>query len=704
MKIKIFLSSLYVIFLAFMIFNACESKPTKPDYNNVFDPGNPTTSGDPFELQVIIGNGGVMLNWSKSDIQNLNNFIIYRSEQEGIGYSEIGTAANNQTQYVDDSVQNGYSYWYRIAAINGNGNETGTTNISAININTNPVLVINSGDEYTPTKEINLTIIANTAQQMMLSNIRDFTGATWETYSTTKNWALLTGEGEKIVFMKIKYSDGIESAVITDSISPQPMTNSTISIAGGALYTSNRNVDLTFSITGSNLQMKVSEDSILSGLNWQIFSSTINFQLSMGEGLKIVYAKFKNDFDVESQLIKNTISLDMTPPVLIIAVTPDSGVTNETNFQFDPTDSYDNLFPSDSLKIRYDWENDGNWDTDWTGLSIKTNQYTIGGGAKTAKMQIKDGAGLDTNTTSHIFINTRPVASFTATQHLNIVSVFFLNASASSDYEDGHNLSYRWDFDGDGNFDTDWTSIDTVSHAFSDTGNISPVLSARDVYNLTSSISVQIYIPLTVTDIDGNIYNCIKIGNQWWMGKNLQVTHYQNGDPVPHVVDDSVWSNLTTGAYCSYDNNSSNIETYGHLYNWYAVNDNRNIAPQGWHIPSDEEWKELEMFLGMTRSQADTLMFRGTDEGGKLKETGISHWLSPNTGATNSTLFTGVPAGNRSALSGNFLDMNEALSMWSSTAYNTNEAWHRVLLYNSSKILRHNPWRGYGLSVRCVKD
>ncbi len=84
-----------------------------------------------------------------------------------------------------------------------------------------------------------------------------------------------------------------------------------------------------------------------------------------------------------------------------------------------------------------------------------------------------------------------------------------------------------------------------------------------------------------VVDIDGNAYNTVKIGNQWWMAENLKVTHYRNGNPIPNVTDDTEWSNLTTGAYCSYDNNDSNINTYGLLYNWYSVDDSRGLAPAG---------------------------------------------------------------------------------------------------------------------------
>lgn len=119
----------------------------------------------------------------------------------------------------------------------------------------------------------------------------------------------------------------------------------------------------------------------------------------------------------------------------------------------------------------------------------------------------------------------------------------------------------------------------------------------------------------TVTDIDGNTYKTIQIGNQRWMAENLKVTRYRNGTAIPTVTSNTDWFNLTTGAYCNYDNSTSDAAIYGRLYNWYAVNDSRNIAPTGWHVPSDEEWKTLEKYLGMSQSEADDTGWRGTNEG-----------------------------------------------------------------------------------------
>ena len=208
----------------------------------------------------------------------------------------------------------------------------------------------------------------------------------------------------------------------------------------------------------------------------------------------------------------------------------------------------------------------------------------------------------------------------------------------------------------------------------------------------------------TLLDIDGNVYLAVKIGNQWWMAGDLKVTHYRNGNAIPNVMDDSIWSGLSSGAYCAYDNNDANIDTYGLLYNWYAVDDSRNIAPAGWHVASDEEWKELEMYLGMSQSEVDNTGWRGTDEGGKLKEAGTNHWNSPNTEATNESGFTSLPGGFRYDHNGSFNDIGNYGFWWSAAEYSSTYAWYRILHYNDSDVYRYFNDKLFGFSVRFVRD
>jgi uncharacterized protein (TIGR02145 family) len=215
----------------------------------------------------------------------------------------------------------------------------------------------------------------------------------------------------------------------------------------------------------------------------------------------------------------------------------------------------------------------------------------------------------------------------------------------------------------------------------------------------------------TVTDIDGNVYQTVQIGNQIWMAENLQVTHYRNGDAIPKGITNVAWYG-DTGAYCYYGNNASNWFDYGLLYNWYAINDSRCIAPAGWHVPTDEEWKECEMFLGMSQSEADDTGYRGTDEGGKLKSTGILEedtglWRSPNTGATNESGFSALPGGMRD-FDGSFGAINRIAGFWSSTEINSGHAWGREMRADRSDIYRpegvNKSIKKCGHSVRCVRD
>ncbi|MCK4640761.1 MAG: fibrobacter succinogenes major paralogous domain-containing protein [Candidatus Marinimicrobia bacterium] len=203
----------------------------------------------------------------------------------------------------------------------------------------------------------------------------------------------------------------------------------------------------------------------------------------------------------------------------------------------------------------------------------------------------------------------------------------------------------------------------------------------------------------TVTDIDGNVYNTVTIGDQVWMAENLKVTHFRNGDAISNVTDDSDWENLTSGAYCIYDNNDSNAVTYGFLYNWYAVNDSRNIAPAGWHVPTDEEWKQLEMYLGMSQSEADVTGDRGTNEGSKLKST--SGW-NDNSNGTDESSFSASPGGYR-YYSGSYYYIGYFAYFWSSTESSRYFAWNRYLNCLSSVVYRYGYYKRSGFSVRCVR-
>jgi uncharacterized protein (TIGR02145 family) len=196
---------------------------------------------------------------------------------------------------------------------------------------------------------------------------------------------------------------------------------------------------------------------------------------------------------------------------------------------------------------------------------------------------------------------------------------------------------------------------------------------------------------VTVTDADGNVYSTVIIGTQTWMAENLKTTKYNDGTAIPLVTDGAAWSVLTTPAYCWYNNDISYKTTYGALYNWFAVNTGK-LSPTGWHVPTDAEWATLVAFLGDTATG-----------GGKLKETGIAHWVSPNTGANNSSRFTALPGGSHYT-NGSFYLNGKYGWWWSSTESSAGNAWHEYLIYNSSAVFRTEGSKIIGFSVRCIKD
>jgi len=221
----------------------------------------------------------------------------------------------------------------------------------------------------------------------------------------------------------------------------------------------------------------------------------------------------------------------------------------------------------------------------------------------------------------------------------------------------------------------------------------------------------EVNTPETVTDIDGNVYQTVEIGDQVWMAENLNVTRYRNGDSIKYMADPTTWVNTVIRGkesfYCNYDNDTANARIYGAIYNGFAVHDYRSIAPEGWHIPTNEEWKELEQFLGMSDSVASAYGNRGLDEGGKLKATEPELWDQPNTGATNEMGFNALPGGYRSYPSGGFFSLGKWAVFWAS-ADSTNgiNASSRMLAYDRTSIWRNSGGEVYsnGYSVRCVKD
>jgi uncharacterized protein (TIGR02145 family) len=251
----------------------------------------------------------------------------------------------------------------------------------------------------------------------------------------------------------------------------------------------------------------------------------------------------------------------------------------------------------------------------------------------------------------------------------------------------------------------------------------------------------QVFVT-SVEDYDGNIYHNVVIGDQVWMAENLRVTHYRDGTLIPNVTDSGVWSSFIDVAppgpdpgtrfdgYVSYNNDPTNITTYGLLYNWWVITTdelrltgqfqstyyNSPVAPEGWHVPTDAEWKTLEMYLGMTQSQADADdagWNRGYHEGSMLREVGYEHWqeypppdpldIDPMVPATDDYGFTGLPSGYR-YFNGTFYAITQYTYFWSASAFDSSNSYCRGLIYTSNRILRDHQPNRHGYAIRCVRD
>lgn len=196
----------------------------------------------------------------------------------------------------------------------------------------------------------------------------------------------------------------------------------------------------------------------------------------------------------------------------------------------------------------------------------------------------------------------------------------------------------------------------------------------------------------TVTDIDGNVYKTIKIGNQIWMAENLKTTKYNDGTPIPNIKDSNSWKSFTSGAQCDYDNNPENAKVYGKLYNWHAVNSGK-LCPKGWHVPAEKEWNEV--LWGFYNWDIPL--------GAKLKEVGTAHWNEPNTGATNISGFTALPGGYRES-SGKFLYINKIGQFWTTKETSDKSANGFNMQYNGANVWTVTRSKNMAASVRCIKD
>jgi len=218
---------------------------------------------------------------------------------------------------------------------------------------------------------------------------------------------------------------------------------------------------------------------------------------------------------------------------------------------------------------------------------------------------------------------------------------------------------------------------------------------------------IETKLDSVLVDIDGNMYKVVQIGNQVWMAENLRVKHYKDGSPVAYYDDAYSWISADHGAYCYYENDLKAADSIGALYNWYSISDSRGLAPEGWRVPSDKDWMELEKYLGMDSSSIQYAGYeqRGDNEATMLKT--FHGWpneiTAPEYAGTNESGFSALPSGSRSANDGSYGMIESFAYYWTATENGPNNAWSRYLgIYPD--ISRAYAHKTAGSSVRCIKN
>lgn len=213
----------------------------------------------------------------------------------------------------------------------------------------------------------------------------------------------------------------------------------------------------------------------------------------------------------------------------------------------------------------------------------------------------------------------------------------------------------------------------------------------------------SVFAQNTLTDIDGNVYHTVIIGNQVWMKENLKTTHYRNGNAIPTGLSDAAWQTTSNGAYAVYNNSASLGAVYGNLYNWYAVADPAGLCPAEWHVPTNKDWNRLVLFYDPSADTTCAYCPQSGFTGALMKEAGLTNWLSPNTAASNISGFKALPGGSK-GYNGVYDFLGEYADFWSLSSYSANEAYLRGLGYNYADYYSLFFSKHYGFSVRCVYD
>ena len=306
------------LIIVLIIISGCQRMPHSPENDNRLDPLNPVNGGDPFNLQAIYTNDGIALSWSPLQREDIKGYNIFRG-MDDINTFQLQDSVNAvDTTWIDSNIVNGHSYYYRLTVELDNGTESSASHITPVNVNTEPVIVINDGDRFTRESLVSLTILAPLAAEMWLSHDNTFTHGSWEAYHVEREWQLLPGEGVRAVYAVVRDDSGNVSPVFTASV-----------------------------------------------------------------------------------------TVDLSRPTAAFDVLPDTGMIGEP-FHFNAADCRDNISAADDISLRWDWENDGFYDTDWLLNKDTTHTYTREGDV-TVKLSIRDGAGWCDSTLRKIHVKMPPM-------------------------------------------------------------------------------------------------------------------------------------------------------------------------------------------------------------------------------------------------------------------------------------------------------
>jgi uncharacterized protein (TIGR02145 family) len=486
---------------------------------------------------------------------------------------------------------------------------------------------------------------------------------------------------------------------------------------------SGNNVTFFVSATGTNLSYQW-QQSTDNGSTWNNISNGGSNPAYSGakshtitiSNIPVGYNNYKYRCTVSGSCLPNitsdavTLNVGSTPPVITSQPT-DQQLSTGCVANFSIT--------SPGYSVSYKWQQSDDGGISWTNIS-NGGTSPVYSGVTASTLSLSNVPSAYNSYKYHCIVRNLcgpDVTSNAAT--LSAISMGITVQPVNKSVYAGQNISfnittsgvsrnYQWQESTDGG--STWLNITDGGSSPSYTGaitanlNLSNVPIAYDTYkyhcivsdychfnSISNTAMLSVLTASPVTDIDNNTYNTVGIGSQLWMAENLKTTKYKDGTDIPLVTDDVVWGSLTTPGYCWFNNNEAIFkDTYGGLYNWYAVNTGK-LCPTGWHAPTDAEWTILTTYLG-GESVA----------GGKLKETGTAHWQSPNFGATNESGFTALAGGFRAM--GSFGSFAMYGHWWSSTSSSADYAYYRRLYYADKVAERVNFSKYYGYSIRCVKD